>query len=239
MKEEFIRDNAKLEKIKAQQKEKERGEMRKIEEYAVKKSQKDDMIKEALDKKFQEKQAIKQRLIDQQAEYLRNLKNKEDEILSKHIKEAEEKRNKELEDKQKRFDELKKQIDDNREYQVARKKGLKEKELQDDKQFVELWKDKMVQLEKDENDEQMDIKTRSKNLQNFLIAQMNDKKEKSSREFLIDNEEALKTKLMMQNENEEFLDYAELWVKEYYKSGKDIKPLLLELKNYKKKLVTS
>lgn len=46
-------------------------------------------------------------------------------------------------------------------------------------------------------------------------------------------------KVMMQNENEEFLDYAEQWIKEYYKSDKDIKPLILELKNYKKKLVTS
>ena len=40
----------------------------------------------------------------------------------------------------------------------------------------------------------------------------------------------------MQIEQEDFLKYAEDEIREYYKEGKDIKPLILDLKSYKKKM---
>ena len=65
------------------------------------------MRKKKEDEKFNEKQAMRQKLIDKQIEYLSNVKNKEDEIISKQIKETEEKRKKQEEDKKTRLDELK------------------------------------------------------------------------------------------------------------------------------------
>ena len=41
------------------------------------------MRKDKEESKFMEKQMTRQRIIDKQAEYLRNLKNREDEILNK------------------------------------------------------------------------------------------------------------------------------------------------------------
>ena len=41
---------------------------------------------------------------------------------------------------------------------------------------------------------------------------------------------------MLNSEQDEFLKYAEGWVRDYYNQGKDITPLILDLKNYKKKL---
>jgi len=42
---------------------------------------------------------------------------------------------------------------------------------------------------------------------------------------------------MLQKEVDDYLKYAEEVVKNYYGAGKDIKPLILDLKNFKKKLV--
>ena len=48
------------------------------------------------------------------------------------------------------------------------------------------------------------------------------------------NEDSYKTKLKLDQENDEFLKYAENCIRDYHKQGKDITPLLLELKRYKK-----
>jgi len=40
---------------------------------------------------------------------------------------------------------------------------------------------------------------------------------------------------MLQTEQEDFLKYAEDEIRNYYNEGKDIKPLILDLKAYKKK----
>ncbi len=40
---------------------------------------------------------------------------------------------------------------------------------------------------------------------------------------------------MLQTEQDGFLNYAEGEIREYYNEGKDIKPLMLDLKAYKKK----
>ncbi len=62
------------------------------------------------------------------------------------------------------------------------------------------------------------------------------KRNKGEDEFVKEQEDAYKTKLMLNAEQDEFLKYAEGWIKEYYNQGKDITPLILDLKSYKKKL---
>jgi hypothetical protein len=66
--------------------------------------------------------------------------------------------------------------------------------------------------------------------------QMDIKRQKAEEEFIKEQEDAYKTKNMLSNETDEFLKYAEGWIKDYYNQGKDITPLILDLKNYKKKL---
>jgi hypothetical protein len=94
----------------------------------------------------------------------------------------------------------------------------------------------MNQLEEDEKNELNEIKERNKNLSNYHKLQMEIKKNKANNDFIIDQESAYKTKMMLNNEQDDFLKYAEMWIKEYYEQGKDITPLILDLKAYKKKL---
>jgi len=66
-----------------------------------------DLKKQKEEERFQEKQKSRQKIIDKQIEYLSQLKNREDEILSKHKQEADKKYNQELNDKKDRFNTLK------------------------------------------------------------------------------------------------------------------------------------
>jgi len=93
-------------------------------------------------------------------------------------------------------------------------------------------------METDEQEEKTDIRNRAKNLQNYHKYQMEIKKHKAEEDFKGEYENAIKTKLMLQNEQDEFLKYAESWIKDYHQDGKNIVPLLLDLKEYKKKLFT-
>ena len=69
------------------------------------------MRKQRADERFKEKLDQRQKLIDKQIEILSNLKNREEEILAKQIKEAEEKKNEELAEKKRRRGKLQEQID--------------------------------------------------------------------------------------------------------------------------------
>lgn len=62
------------------------------------------------------------------------------------------------------------------------------------------------------------------------------KKRKAEDEFVKDQEDSYKTKILLASEQDEFYKYTEGWIGEYYNQGKDITPLILELKNFKKKM---
>ena len=61
------------------------------------------------------------------------------------------------------------------------------------------------------------------------------KRQKAEDEFIKDQEDAYKTNIMIQNEQDEFMKYADYNIGEYHKQGKNLIPLILDLKNYKKK----
>ena len=107
MNKEFVDSNIELEKLKEQKRAKELLEEKKIEEYAIKKQEMIDLRKRKEKEKFDEKQRQRQAIIDKQVEHLKNLKNRQDEILAKHVKEAEEKKNFELAEKQRKHNEFK------------------------------------------------------------------------------------------------------------------------------------
>jgi hypothetical protein len=89
--EQFKRSNQELVQYQEEAMKKELEEQKKIEIYAQKRDQMEQLRRDKEEQKFIEKQETRQKLIDRQAEILRNMKNKEDEILNKQVAEAEEK----------------------------------------------------------------------------------------------------------------------------------------------------
>ncbi len=81
--------NEQLQKLREVERLKGIEEDKKIEIYAKEKQAKIDMRKARELERFKEKQAAKQRLIDKQVAYLKQLKDEEDSRISSQIKEAE------------------------------------------------------------------------------------------------------------------------------------------------------
>ena len=232
--EEFLKANEMLEKVKEEKRLKELEEEKKIAEFAFKKQQLTELREKVAADKFKEKQQQRQKLIDKQIEHLQKLQTKEEEILQKNLKEAEEKKLKEEQAKKERADKLRKEIDEQREA-VRKKKEMKLiKEKQEEAEFVDDWKRKMKQLEEDERNEVIATRQRNKCLAEYQKMQYDEKRRNALKEFEQLNEDSYKNKLMLDKEDDEFIKYAEGWIRDYKQQGKDITPLLLELKRYKK-----
>ena len=54
-------------------------------------------------------------------------------------------------------------------------------------------------------------------------------------EFQQEQAQALKTKALMEQQEKNFYSYAEKAISEWQGTGKNVKPIIMELKNYKKR----
>jgi hypothetical protein len=70
-----------------------------------------------------------------------------------------------------------------------------------------------------------------------LQSQVGSKQKKAEEEFRREQEAATKAQALLDQQEKNFYKYAEDCVKTWTSGGKDVKPLILELKNYKKKIV--
>jgi len=143
---EFIQANIDLKAYKEVVKQKNREEEKKIEEFALAKEQLTNLKKRKEEEMFQEKQKVRQRLIDKQVEYLKGMKNKEDQVLEKQKKESDEKDARELEEKMRRFNLMKQQIDEHSAAMMKKKRDLAIQDKLDDKLFVETYQERMKEL---------------------------------------------------------------------------------------------
>ena len=92
----------------------------------------------------------------------------------------------------------------------------------------------MALLEETERNEMMDRRRREKDLAEYRRLQTEEKRRLALRDFEQFNEDSYKQIRRLDMEDDDFIKYAEYWISEYKKQGKNIIPLLLELKRYKK-----
>ncbi len=81
----------------------------------------------------------------------------------------------------------------------------------------------------------MEYKDRNKALQECLDKQIDEKKKRSEEGFLAERREAATAQALADQEDKTYFSYAERCIKEWKDAGKNIKPLLIELKTYKNK----
>ncbi len=93
----------------------------------------------------------------------------------------------------------------------------------------------MQKLKEEEIKEKQMKKLKEKNLTEYQKLQYEEKKRIVMDEFLKLNQDAYKNIQRLENENDDFIKYAEYHIQEYKKQGKNVLPLLIELKKYKQK----
>lgn len=88
-----------------------------------------------------------------------------------------------------------------------------------------------------EEQEKEEEKHRNTEIAQFLKKQLNNKNQKAIKDFYDDQEAALKAQAMADQQEKNFYSYAEKAIAEWGAQGKNVKPLILELKGYKKRVV--
>ena len=231
---EYMEANKRLLQYKEEQKKKELEEEKKIQEFAFKKQQLADLRKTIEEEKEKEKQRQRDKLEAAQLAYYNSLKKNENEILQKNIKEAEDRNAEEERKAKEKRDKMIKDIKEQIQLDKERKEAEKIKNKEEDLQYIDDYKRKIKILEDAEKEEWLEKRQKNKDLAEYQKLQYEEKKKNAMDIFRQFNEDSYKNLRRLEIEDDDFIKYAEYWIKEYKQQGKNITPLLLELKRYKK-----
>lgn len=217
-------------------KRREREEEQRQNDYAKKKERVDQLKKDREDQRFKEKQQVREKMIQKQAEYLAQLKNREQEILNKQVAEAEEKAKRLFEEAEAKRQALKEAIEKSRKHQIAKRRQEKQEEIQEEKDYSEFWKARNDELAFAENTEKEEIRMKQSHLKQYQKQQADNRRKKAEDEYVKQIHEAADSAALLDQKEKEFYSYAEKCIKEWQDQGKNVRPLILELKNYKKQV---
>ena len=127
-----------------------------------------------------------------------------------------------------------KDIKEQMEQMKIQKENEKLKRKEEDLQYIDDFKRKLKMLEDIEKNEQMERRKRNIDLAEYQKLQYEEKKKRAMDDFIRLNEDTYKNLKRLEIEDDDFIKYAEKWIHEYKQQGKNIIPLLLELKRYKR-----
>ena len=115
-----------------------------------------------------------------------------------------------------------------------RKLQEKMKNKEEDMKYIDDYKRKLKFMEDSEKEEMKEKRKKNKDLAEYQKLQYEEKKRKALDTFEKFNEDQYKNLKRLEIEDDDFIKYAEHWINEYKLQGKNINPLMLELKRYKK-----
>ena len=117
-----------------------------------------------------------------------------------------------------------------------KKSGAAQKKI-DDIQFDEFWKMRNEELAIAEAQEKEEQRQRAVEITNYLKNQIAAKNQKRVDDFVSEQYSSLKQQALIDQQEKNFCNYAEKCISEWTSQGKNVKPLIMELKNYKKRIV--
>ena len=158
-------------------------------------------------------------------------------MLNKQVAEAENKANILFEEKEMRRRQMKQAIEMSRKNQIDRRNKEIAEGKKEEMEFSEFWKLRNEELAIAEQQEREEERQRRVELTNYLKKQAEDKNVKAQEEFINEQHQALHNQALQDQQEKNFYSYAEKCIQEWQSQGKNVKPVILELKNYKKKVV--
>jgi hypothetical protein len=232
--EEFVKLNEELKKEAEQRKLKELEEEKKIELEAKKKDELEDIKRRKEREKFNEKLKRQQKLIDIQFENLKRIKEEQERLVNKDVEIKMAKDENEYQLKIEKRNKLLKDIEEQRIATMKRKEEERKKERLSELNEIEQIRKKINEEKEKEKNEYLMRKQKVKDLHEYYKRQIEDKKKKAFNEFVNEKKDGMQKRDMINKEEEDFFKFAEEKIKSYYEQGKNIIPMLLELKKYKK-----
>ena len=232
--EEFVKLNEELKKEVEKRKQKELEEDKKIELEAKKKEKMENIKKQKEQQKFNEKLKRQQKLIDVQYENLKRIKEEQEKRVNKDIEIRMAREENEEKIKIEKRNKLLKDIEEQRLENLKRREENRMKQKMEEMNEIEEIRRKINEEREKEKNEYLMRKKKVKDLHEYYRHQIEEKKKKALNDFIIEKRDGLQNREMINKEEEEFFKFAEEKIKSYHEQGKNIVPMLLELKKYKK-----
>ena len=127
-----------------------------------------------------------------------------------------------------------KEIEEHRLDTIKRKEEKKLKEKKEEMNEIEEIRKKIIEEREKEKNEYLNKRKKIKDLHEYYKKQVEEKKKIAFNDFVFERKNGLYNKELINREEDEFLKYAEENIQKYQEQGKNIMPMLLELKKYKK-----
>lgn len=131
---------------------------------------------------------------------------------------------------------MKQAIERSRALQIDRKTKNKADECKEEKDFAEFWKIRNQELQLAEQQEREEERQRHQELVKFLQSQSHTKKSAAENQFREDNKNSVESQALLDQQEKNFYSYAERCIRDWEAQGKNVKPLIIELKNYRKRI---
>ena len=159
-----------------------------------------------------------------------------DALRNKHIENAEEKAYHQWEEQNKKRQQLQVTVDASRKALIQKRKNDREQEKSVDRTVAELIKMRNQELDFMDAKDREENRQRLEQLKEYQVKQAQDRKAKAEKEFQEEMENVAKNTALLDEHDKKFYSYAEQAIKQWQDSGKNIKPLIMELKSYNKKI---
>lgn len=229
--------NEYLKQIKAEDSLRMQREEEKVQQYAQRKEKLLELRKQKEDEVFQQKQASRNAMIEAQARRLAEMQSNEDERIERQVAQ------KEANDEAKRLakEEAKRRWEDDiqksRVQQIQRKQAQREQEKAEDAETAKFLQEWCKVLDRQEQEE-VELKSQA----NRKLAGEHKKmvevaRRKGEADKALEGEVSLKAKRAIEADTIEFHSYAENCIRDYAAEGKNVIPLIKELREFRKKVL--
>jgi len=234
---ETMQANEYLKQVKAEEMLRQQREDGKIQEYAARKEKMLQLRKKKEEEVFQKKQQARANIIEAQAQRLAEMRNDEDERVDRQVQEKAASDDKRLKEKMEQRAKWEADVASSRAAQLERKRAQRERERAEDVEtarFLGEWCKVLDKQEQQENE--------MRNAAERMLAQEHQKQVEIGRRRREEEKRqeatvSIQAKKALEADTEEFHAYAEKCIRGYSEEGKNVIPLIKELRDFRKRVM--
>jgi len=232
---ETMQANDYLKQIKAEDMLRQQQEEEKIQDYARRKEKMLQLRKKKEEEVFQQKQQARNAMIEAQAKRLADMQNNEDERVEKQVQEKAASDERTRKQKAERHAKWEADVMTNRAQQIERKLAQRQRARAEDVEtarFLGEWCQVLDKQEQEENEMKRaaNVKLAEEHKKQVEIARRR-KEEEKKQEAMV----SVHAKKALEADTIEFHTYAERCIREYSEEGKNVIPLIKELREFRKR----
>jgi len=228
--------NVYLKQIKAEDMLRQQKEEEKIQEYAVRKEKMLQLRKQKEEEVFQQRQAARNAMIDAQAKRLAEMQNNEDERVEGQVKAKEEDNERKRLEKLDMMRRWEDDIQKSRQAQLDRKAATRAREKAEDAETAKFLAEWCKVLDKQEAEENNLKDEAARKLAGEHKKMVELQRKKKTDERRAELSVAGHAKKVMEADTLEFHGYAEKCIRDYSSEGKNVIPLIKELREFRKRV---